>query len=292
MDTNIFTALFLPLALGVIMFGMGMGLKPIDFQRLITRPRAVSLGLFNQIILLPLLGFTIALILQLPPAIAVGIMILAACPGGPTSNLICHLCRADVALSISLTALSSLITVFTIPLITGFALSYFMQEEGIPSLPVFESMAKIITLTLVPTILGMMLRKKFPLAADRAQGWVSIASILLFVVVIAGAIAAEWANLPFFFQVAGFAALALNLSSLAAGLLTARLFGLGLRRGTSIAIESGLQNGTLAITVASSPFFLNRPDLAVAPAIYSLIMFGTAALVIFATRRRLALDPL
>jgi len=290
MDDNIFTNIFLPLTLVVIMFGMGMGLQAIDFKRLLTRPKSVTLGLFNQIIILPLLGFAIAITLQLPPPIAVGIMILAACPGGPTSNLICHLCRADVALSISLTALSSLSTVFTIPLIIGFSLNFFMHDDSSPSLQVIDSILKIILLTLVPTILGMLTRRIFPHAAVKAQRWVSLCSIVLFAVVISGAIASQWANLPTFFEKAGFAALALNLSALAIGLLTARLFGLGLRRGTTIAIESGMQNGTLAITLASSEFFLNRPDLTIAPAIYSLIMFATAAMVIFATRRRLALD--
>lgn len=280
MESNFITAVFLPLALGVIMFGMGMTLRVADFARVVVLPRAALLGLLNQLLLLPVIAFAIASLFPLRPELAMGIMILAVCPGGPTSNLISYLCRADVALSITLTAVSSLITVFTIPFLVNFSLAHFMGAAGPPQLPLLDSIGKILLITLVPTALGMALRQRKPEFCARAGGLVHIASLVLFVLVLGAAIFSQKEELPGFFRQAGWAVLALNVLTMAVGYGSAKLLRLGPAQGLTISIESGLQNGTLAIAIASSPLLLNSPPMAIVPAIYSLVMFATSGLLI------------
>lgn len=288
MESNFLTAVFLPLALGIIMLGMGMSLTPGDFKRVVLYPKAVSIGLFNQIILLPIIAFGITLLFPLSPELAVGIMILAVCPGGATSNLISHLCKADVALSITLTAITSLVTVITIPLLVNFSLNYFMGIEQPQQLDVLDAMVKIIIITLVPTALGMWLNKRFPSFTRRSLKAVNIGSAVLFVLVVAGAVLAEKENIVGFFAQAGPAALALNLVTMATGYLIPRAFGIMERQSFTISLESGIQNGTLGIAIASSPLMLNNAEMAISPAIYGLIMFFTAGVVIYISRRSFA----
>ena len=288
MESNFLTAVFLPLALGIIMLGMGMTLTIYDFKRILIFPKAVAIGLANQIILLPLIAFGIANIFPLSPELAVGIMILAVCPGGATSNLIAHLCKADVALSITLTAISSLVTVISIPLLVNFSLTYFMGVDSPRSLPVFDSMLKIIIITLIPTIIGMWINSLFPQFTRKSVKAVNIASAILFVAVILGAVLAERDKIVEYFFEAGPAALCLNLSTMFVGYFTARFFATNERQSFTIALESGLQNGTLGIAIASSPLLLDNAEMAISPAIYGLLMFFTAGTMIFISRRRLA----
>jgi bile acid:Na+ symporter, BASS family len=286
MESNFITAVFLPLALGVIMFGMGMSLRLADFYRVVAMPKAALLGLGNQLILLPLIAFAIASLFPLSPEIAMGIMVLAVCPGGPTSNLISYLCRADVALSITLTAISSLVTVLTIPFLINLSLAHFMGMDGPAQLPLLDSIFKILVITLVPTALGMSLNHWKPAFCKKSTGAVNLASMLLFVLVLAGAILSQREQLPGFFRQAGLATLALNVATMAAGYFSAKLFRLSREQGLTISIESGLQNGTLAIAIATSPLMLGSPQMAIAPAIYSLIMFLTSGLLLGMIRLR------
>ena len=278
MEGSLFTAIFLPLALAIIMLGMGMTLTLADFLRVIQMPKAALTGLGNQLLLLPLIGFLIALAFRLPPELAVGLMIIAACPGGPTSNLISHLARGDVALSVSLTAVSSLVTVFTIPLVINLSLHHFMEVDSPPPLPVLESILKILVITLVPVAIGMAVRAWFPAFTRKISVLTSLASALFFLLVIVGAILSERENIPGYFRQAGLAALALNLITMVIGWATARAGDLSSRQALTIAIESGLQNGTLAIGIAA--VMLQQPAMAVPAAIYSLLMFGSAAVTI------------
>jgi len=285
MDANIFTSLILPLALGVIMLGMGMSLTPADFSRVLRLPKAALVGLANQLLILPILGLAVVWVFALPAELAVGLMILAACPGGPTSNLVSHLARGDTALSITLTAISSFVTVMTIPLITNLSLGYFLGLDSPPPLPLWTAVSRILIITLVPVAIGMTVNRFFPRFTSRSLGAVNLAAALFFVLVIGGAIYGERDSIPRYFQLAGWAALTLNVTSMAIGMASARGFGLPRRQAWTIAIESGLQNGTLAITVAASPLFLGQPALAIPAAIYSLLMFATAAFAIGQGRR-------
>lgn len=279
METNYLTEILLPVALGIIMLGMGLSLVPDDFKRIIVYPRAVAIGLINQLILLPLAGFVLLLILPMQtPELAVGIMILAACPGGATSNLISHISKGDTALSITLTAISSLVAVITIPLIVNFALSYFMEQGTYVPLPIFKTILQVLAITVIPVSIGMFIHLKAKSFADKMDKPVKILSAVLLFLIIAAAILKEKANFMDFFAQAGPVSLALNLGTLALGFVTARLFVLNKAQSITISIESGMQNGTLGIAIAAT--LLKNPAMTVPPAIYSLIMFMTAAVII------------
>ena len=279
METNYLTDIMLPLSLAIIMLGMGLSLVPYDFKRVALYPKAASVGILNQIIVLPVVGFTLLWLFGLKsPELAVGVMILAACPGGPTSNLISHISRGDTALSITLTAISSLIAVITIPLIVNLALAFFMQQGEYVPLPVFRTIMSLTLITLVPVSIGMIIRAKAVSFADKMDKPVKIVSgILLFLIIFA----AIMTNKDIFvssFRDVGPIALSLNVVMLAIGYLSARLLRLRTAQSITISVESGIQNGTLGITIASA--LLHNDVMAISPAIYSLIMFMTAGFII------------
>ncbi len=279
MESNFLTEVFLPISLGVIMLGMGLALAPADFKRVALYPKAAAIGILNQIVVLPVIGFILLLLLPMStPELAVGIMVLAACPGGPTSNLISHISRGDTALSISLTAISSIIVVFTIPLIVNLSLRYFMQQGEYVPLPVFNTMLSVIIITLVPVAIGMIIRAMAPGFASLMNKPVKIMSGILLIVVILAAVLNDKEILSSSFKQAGPVALALNLTMLLIGFFSARLFRLRVAQRISISIESGIQNGTLGITICAT--LLHNPTMTISPAIYSLIMFMSAGVII------------
>ncbi|MDN3689891.1 bile acid:sodium symporter family protein [Cyclobacterium jeungdonense] len=278
MESNLITSAFLPLALAFIMLGMGLSLNLSDFKNIFRYPKAMVLGLFCQLVLLPALGFFLILSFGLEGTMAVGIMIIACCPGGPTSNMITHLSKGDTALSISLTAMSSVITIFTIPLLVNFSIAYF-GEEGSVSLPFVPTVLRITGVTLVPVAMGMWLKNRFPLAAHRADRPVRIASILFFVLVVGGAILNEKDQILSFFAEAGPVALLLNILTFGLSLLLARLLALPAPQQLAISIESGIQNGTLGIMIAAT--LLQNSAMAIPVVIYSLIMFVASILIVF-----------
>jgi len=268
----------------IIMLGMGLSLVIDDFKRIIVYPKAILVGLVNQLILLPLIGFGIAVSFPLAPEIAIGIMILAACPGGPTSNLIAHLAKGDTALSVTLTALSSFITILSIPFIVNFALVHFLEKGEMIRLDVMDSIKNIFVIIIIPIIIGMLIRKYAPGFSNRMGKPVRIASALVLALVIIGIVIKEKENFVSYFQQAGIVALLLNVSTMVVGYFSARLFRITDRRALSISIESGIQNGTLAITIAV--VLLGSTEFAIAPAIYSMLMFFTGGVVIYIGLRR------
>jgi BASS family bile acid:Na+ symporter len=277
MEESILTTLFLPLALGFIMVGMGLSLVPSDFKRIVAYPKAVVLGLICQLVLLPTIGFLLVTLFGLSGALAVGLMIIAACPGGATSNLIAHLAKGDTALSISLTAVSSVLTVVTIPLIVNFSIVHF-GEEGSVLLPVGKTIAQIFVITIIPVSLGMWIKNRKPVWADRADKPVRWMSAVFLALIIVAAILKERENLVEFFLLIGPATLTLNVGMLVLGFLLGKLLLLSPRQSLTISIETGIQNGTLGIFVAAT--LLKNSVMVIPSAIYSLIMFGTAVLVI------------
>jgi BASS family bile acid:Na+ symporter len=279
MESNLLTELFLPFSLAVIMFGMGLSLRLEDFRRILVYPMAVSIGLLNQLVLLPLVAFGIAVGFALPPELAVGLMILAACPGGATSNLITHLAKGDAALSITLTAFSSLITVASIPFVVNYSIAYFIPGGEAQQLSVVGTVLSVLLITIIPVALGMLVLEKAPARAAKWDGPFRKLSLVFFIVIIVAAIAKERANLVQYFVEAGPAALALNVATLALGFVMAKLARLDFRQGMTVAIESGIQNGTLGITIAAT--LLMNSVMTIPSAIYSLLMFATAAAVIF-----------
>jgi BASS family bile acid:Na+ symporter len=279
MEQNILTTFLLPASLFIIMLGLGLALQTDDFKRIIKYPRAIFIGIANQMILLPLIGFTIASVLNLEPELAVGIMILAACPGGVTSNLISYLANGDTALSVTLTAISSIISIITIPLVINFSLSQFMHEGQELQLPVVKTIAQIMAITIVPIILGMLVRLKRPAIAFKLEKSVKIASAVILFVIIFGIIWKERDRMPGFFEQVGIAVGLLNIITMLVGFYTAKLAKLGLPQTIAIALESGLQNGTLGIVIAIS--LLLNAEMSIPSAVYGLFMFATGGFMIW-----------
>ncbi|RLD56151.1 MAG: bile acid:sodium symporter family protein [Bacteroidetes bacterium] len=278
------STMFLAASLIIIMLGMGLSLVMDDFKRIIIYPKAIFVGLVNQLILLPLIGFAIAISFPLTPEIAIGLMILAACPGGPTSNLITHLAKGDTALSVTLTALSSFITLLTIPFIINFALVHFLDEGQMIQLDVVETITRIFIIIIIPIIIGMLIRRYREKFALRMANPVRKASGIVIALVIIGILIKERENIVSYFQQAGIVALVLNVSTMLVGYYSARLFKIKDKRAISISIESGIQNGTLAMSIAI--VLLGSTELAITPAIYSLLMFFTGGLAIYFGNKR------
>lgn len=281
MEQGLLVSIFLPVALGVIMLGMGMTLTIEDFKRVVKFPKAAIIGLVSQLIILPVLGFGFAAILFDTPELAVGFILIALCPGGATSNIISHLAKADLALSVSLTAISSTVTNFTIPILLNIALFTYLGGEQAIQLPIVKTFIQIFGVTILPVSIGMLINNKFPAFALRSRKTMDVISSTFFVVILLAAILKERANLIPYFQEAGVAAILLNLSSLFIGYQLAKAFSLNMRQRTAISIETGIQNGTLAVTLALSPAILNNSQMAIPGAVYGLLMFISAAVMIF-----------
>lgn len=280
---GIVTDVVLPLALAFIMFALGLGLTFEDFARVATRPRDFIVGALSQILLLPAVAFLLVSLWPLPPELALGVMIIAAAPGGVTSNILTAFARGDVALSISLTAVISLLCVVTIPLIV--VLSYELLVGGAMDgeISVTRTAVSVFVIVTVPALLGLLVRRFAARFAIRFEPLANRVSTGLFVLVLAGAIYQERNNIVDYFAQAGLVTLVLNVVMMALAYGLARLFASGLQQRVAIAIECGLQNGTLAIAVATLLF---GGGLAIIPAAtYSLTMFATALIFIAYLRR-------
>jgi BASS family bile acid:Na+ symporter len=289
MGDSILTSVVLPLSLVIIMLGMGLSLMVDDFKRVFEYPKAALIGLTNQLIILPIIGFALAVGFDLAPAMAVGLMIIAACPGGVTSNLITHVAKGDIALSISLTAISSLVTVFTIPLIVSFSLNYFANENGaVIELPILKTILQTMGITVVPVGIGMVIRHFKPGFAEKMERPVRIASTVIFVAVMVGIILGNKELILPALKSVGVVTILLNVLTMGIGFGAARLFKLNLKQSISITIESGVQNGTLALVVAIN--LLEQNDMSIPPALYSLFMFFTGGFLMWFFGRRTKLS--
>ena len=276
MEATVLTTVVLPIALAVIMLGMGLSLVVDDFRRVLRHPKAFAVGAFCQLVLLPALGFGVASALGLDPLLAVGLVILALCPGGTTSNMYAYLAKGDVALSISLTAVASLIAPFTIPIFATIAMDSFLGEAQSLALPIPKTIITLLVITVIPVGIGMVIRNKAEAFAKRAEKPVKILSIVFLAAVIAGIVKQNWDALPDFFAQAGLAALVLNLATMALGFGAAVLFRLNREQSITIGLEVGIQNGTTALLVTAT--LLENSTMSIPPAVYSIIMFVTGAL--------------
>ena len=279
MEASIFTQVLLPIAIALIMFGMGLSLTIQDFTRLAKAPKSIGVGLLGQIILMPLLALGICLILKLDTPIAVGLMILAACPGGTTSNVFSQVAKANLALSVSLTAISTFICVFSTPFIIQYAINNFAGEQAI-EFSLLQTAIGLFVVTLVPVIIGIGIRHRFTNAALKAEVYFRRFSLLFLVAMILALVIKEREMLVTSFDQVFLAALALNIISIAMGLLLSKIFNLSFIDGITLAIEVGIQNATLAILIAIS--FLNAPEFAVSAGVYGLAMYiGPTFLVLW-----------
>jgi len=274
------STLFLAISIMIIMAGMGLGLTLQDFKRVAENPKPVLIGLFNQIIILPLVGFGLCVLFKPEPFIAIGLMMLVACPGGTSSNIIALLAKGDLPLSISLTAINSLITIFTIPLIINFSFGYFENEMGSvepPALDIFKSLIAVIA---VPLTIGMLIKKKVPGFADKMEAPVRNASAILLAIVIVVILVNEFDL--FIANIGATLGILVSLSTITMGLgfLTSKWLNLTAKQALTIAIESGIQNGTLTISLAV--ITIANSDLAIVAAIYGPIIYIMAILPVLA----------
>ena len=279
MEQNIFTAVILPIALAVIMLGLGMGLTPADFARIFVFPKAALIGLICQMALLPIVGIGLAHLFPMEPALKVGLMILAVCPAGASANLFTYLSRGDVALAVTLTAFNSVLIVFTAPILINLSLLYFMGEGREIQLPVGRTILQVALITLLPISLGMLIRRFAPAFCERIEAPVRILSFLFLAVAVLGATLQVRENLPSYFRQVGLPMLTLNVLTMGLGYGVGRLLGLPRQQNITIAIEGGIQNGTLAIFIAST--LLQAPAMSIPPAVYRLIMFATGGYMIY-----------
>ena len=278
--TSIIGQILLPISLAIIMFGMGLSLVSGDFTRLFTYPKAVLVGLCNQLLFLPLIGFAIVVLFGLNPSMAIGVMIISICPGGPTSNLITQVSRGNIGLSVTLTALASLMTVFTIPILLSKFIAYFSgNTDVVIQIPILETMLQILVITVIPVSIGMMIRKRREAFALRMEKPMRTASTVLFVIIFLIIIIANKDNLTQAMKEVGLPTLLLNLSTMGLGYLSAKLFGITGKSQISITIESGIQNGTLAFVIATT--MLNNLEMGLPTGAYSIWMFLTGGILMW-----------
>jgi len=280
---NIVTDVILPLALAFIMFVLGLGLTGADFLRVIKQPRDFFVGAFSQVILLPIIAFILVKIWPIAPELAIGVMIIAAAPGGVTSNLLTSFAKGDVALSISLTAIISLLCVITIPFIVLTSVGLLSNSNINQDISLFSMSRDMFLIVTAPVILGMLVRRFASGAALKSEPIAKKISILLFVLVLLGAIAAERENVVSYFAQAGLITLVLNVAMMVIAYYVAKLLATGTEQKKCITIECGLQNGTLAIFVATSIF--GGGMYVIPAATYSLIMFVTSLIFVYLVKK-------
>ncbi len=285
MEGSFLTNVVIPAILALMMIGLGLSLTLDDFRRVVVYPKAIILGTALQIVFLPLAGLAVATLFPLPPEMAVGIMLLAACPGGVTSNVISHLARGNTALSVTLTVISSFITVLTIPLIVALSLSHFMGSQPGTSLQVTETVIGVFTLTIPTVCLGMFLRAKAPNFARRCEKPVRILGALFLLLLVAGIAVKEHALIARVVWDIGPASMALCLFAGFVGFAAARLWRLDRRQSLTLCVEVGFQNTTLGLVIATS--FLKNTEIAISPAFYAVVMFGLSGVLVILMNSRL-----
>ena len=281
----------LPLILAFIMYSLGLGLRGADFGRVLKMPKAFGVGLLNQLVLLPLMGFLVVKAFDLPPVLALGTMILAFSPGGVTTNVLTRIADGNIPLSISMTAVTSLLSVITVPLLVAWSANHFLGEAA-PEVNIARLGFTMFLLTTVPVLLGMLTTRLAPGFTEKAGPVIAKIGIGLFAFIVVAALAKNWAVVSSNFAALGPALVLLNVVLLALGLLTARLLGLGRPDATTIAIESGVQNGTLGIAVgtilaATAAAGETLPPETVPSAVYGLTMYAVTLPFVF-WRKRIA----
>ena len=276
MSTGIFSNVFLPVTIAVITLGLGLTLTVRDLKNVFYYPKGLTIGLLCQLILLPIIAFSIAAVMKLPPELAVGLVLISVCPGGATSNLINFLVRNNVALTISLTATNSIITIFTIPLITQLALNVFLDQDAMIRLSFLESVGKIFLLTVLPAAIGILVRRYREALAMKLEKPMRYILPILLLLVYSGVLFLESSdggmNLTRFLYILPFT-LMLNIIAMFSGLYVPRMLGLVLRDQATIAVDVGLQNSTLAIFVAG--ILLDNFTIATVAVVYGSFTFFT-----------------
>lgn len=274
MDSGIITVM-LPLALAIIMVGLGLELTPKDFARVTKHPKAVLVALFCQLVLLVGIAFLLCKILALPPLLAVGMMLLAASPGGSTANLFSYLFKGDLALNITLTAINSVIAALTLPIIVNFAIAHFLQADQSIGLQ-FSKILQVFGIIIVPVIIGMLIRHYAPRLTEKLNKPLRIFAVIFLILIIIGAIVQERHNILNYIGDIGLATALFCISSLVIGYFVPRLFGINSAQARASAFEIGIHNSTLAMTIALT--VIASSTVAMPAAVYSIFMYIFAAI--------------
>ncbi|HTW17816.1 MAG TPA: bile acid:sodium symporter family protein [Nocardioides sp.] len=267
------TTVGLPLALGIIMFGLGLSLTPDDFRRVGRHPKAVAVALACQLLLLPALCFGLVKLLDLPPLLAIGMMLLAASPGGTSANLFSHLFRGDVALNVTLTAINSVIAIVSLPVITNLAIAHYDQGDSVDLQ--FAKVVEVFAVVLVPVALGMLVKARRSAFADRMDRPVRTGSAIILAVLVLGILLDQRENVGDYLADVGLAAALFCAASLVIGYVVPRAAGIREEQAIASSMEIGVHNGTLAIYVAVE--VLDSTEISVPAAVYSVFMFVFAA---------------
>ena len=274
--------IILPLSLIFIMFSLGLGLKVQDFKNIMNNPKAFIIGIVNQMIVLPIVAFLIIIMFNLPSNLAVGIMILSCCPGGVTSNILTKLAKGDTALSISCTAVASLLTVITLPLIVGFSVTYFMGNNAPPINIILLGLTMFVISTM-PVLLGLYINTKFANISNSFTPISNKISSFLFVIIVIGALASEWTLFIDNVHSLGPAIISIICIMMLVGYNSSKLFGILDRQASTISIESGIQNGTVGIAIGN--IILSTPEglsvYSLPSGVYSILMYLVCLPVIF-----------
>ena len=280
---NFITDVVLPLALAFIMFTLGLGLSFADFVKVAKSPKNFLIGIVSQLIFLPLVALLIIFVWPLQPELAIGLMLIAAAPGGVTSNILTSFAKGDVALSISLTAVMSLLSVISVPIVLGISMG-FVSDTALGSISLTGIAISMFLIVTLPVLLGMIFRASLSYLTKRIEKVSKMLSTILFVLVLIGAILAERENLFEYFSQTGLVVLVLNILMMVIAFYWAKIFGTGSAQQKAISLECGLQNGTLAIFVGISVF---GGGLYIIPAAtYSVIMYLTSLVFIYFIRNR------
>ena len=274
MQADLLITAILPAAVFIIMFGLGLSLRIADFTYVMKQPKIILIGLSTQFIALPLIALLIAILFELSPELAVGLMIISFVPSGTTSNMFTNLAKGDVALSISLTTVSSLLTSFTIPLFTFLAIKYFLGSENTIEMPLLKTMFQLLIIIILPVIVGMVILSKWKSIADKMEPLIRILSIVFLVLIVIAIIVKNRVEMPGFFLQTGAPVLTLNILALGLGYWLAKLFKLSQKQAITIGYEVGIQNGALALMVAGT--IIGNETMMIPAVTYSLFMFMTA----------------
>ncbi|KKO49221.1 Na+-dependent transporter [Arsukibacterium sp. MJ3] len=280
---SMLTQIGLPIALILIMTGVGLSLRPADFSRVFAAPKGFLLGAFAQLIILPISAIAVIALFNLQAELAIGLFILALCPGGTTSNLYSYLSKADVGLSVSLTAVVGFITPFTLPLLAAWAISFYGGVETNVQLPIVRTWLTLIIVSVLPVLAGMLLRAKWPAFAKTVEPAISKFSIMVLMLLIISIAANLGDDLWRYIAKAGPAALLLNLVTMLMGYFLGKTLLGQERQARTICLEVGLQNGTLALLITTG--ILQSSAMSIAPSVYSLLMFVSATLFALWARR-------
>ena len=290
MQPSLALSVGLPVVLCIIMLGLGLSLRLDDFTRVLSRPKPVFIGLVCQSVVLPVLCLALVYVSDLPPAIAVGMMLLAASPGGTSATLYTHLARGDVALSITLTAVSSVFAMIGLPIMANVSLRLFYDEAETVHLEI-DQFLKIFGIAIVPAMIGMLIHNRYPATAAFLERPVKILATLFLAAVVLFALVGQWQLVALWGPTVGAAALVFNLGSLAVGYYVPRLLDVERRQAIALAMAIGIHNAALVITMALSEYMLNNSEMAIPAALYALIAYITGGIFVWMmNRRQLALE--